>query len=216
MTAFDLQGISASYGGRPVLESLSLTVQPGEKVALVGRSGAGKSTLLGLLHERSGPNTALLPQEPGLVPLLSVFHNVYMGKLSAHSAWYNLANLVRPLRRELTAISNLLEQLALAEKLREPVGTLSGGQKQRVAVARALYQNADTLLADEPVSALDVARADLVMKALTQAARTAVIAMHDIELALRYCDRVVGLDDGRIVLDQASERLQVKDLLPLY
>lgn len=216
MTALELQGVSAGYGGRPVLESLSLTVQPGEKVALVGRSGAGKSTLLGLLHERSGPDTALLPQEPGLVPLLSVFHNVYMGKLAAHSTWYNLANLVRPLRRELTAISDLLERLALGEKLREPVGALSGGQKQRVAVARALYQAAGTLLADEPVSALDVARADLVMKALTEAAQTAVIAMHDIELALRYCDRVVGLDDGRIVLDQASERLQVKDLLPLY
>lgn len=216
MTTLRLDGVSAGYAGQRVFDSLSLRVEPGEQVALVGRSGVGKSTLLDLLYRHAGDDTALLPQEPGLVPSLSVFHNVYMGRLAARPWWYNLANLVRPLGPEVARITPLLERLSLAGKLRAPVATLSGGQKQRTAVARALYQNASLLLADEPVSALDVARADQVMRALTESSRTAVIALHDIELALRYCGRIVGIDDGRIVLDEASERLAVRDLLPLY
>lgn len=216
MTALRLDSVSAGYAGQRVFDSLSLRVEPGEQVALVGRSGAGKSTLLDLLYRHAGDDTALLPQEPGLVPSLSVFHNVYMGRLAARPWWYNLANLVRPLGAEVGRIAPLLERLSLGEKLRAPVATLSGGQKQRTAVARALYQNASLLLADEPVSALDVARADQVMRALTENSRTAVIALHDIELALRYCGRIVGIDDGHIVLDEASERLAVRDLLPLY
>lgn len=216
MTALELQGVSAGYAGEPVFTALSLRVEPGEQVALVGRSGAGKSTLLDVLYRHAGADTALLPQEPGLVPSLSVFHNVFMGRLATHSAWYNLANLIRPFPGEIRAILPLLEQLSLAEKLRAPVGELSGGQKQRTAVARALYQNASVLLADEPVSALDIARADQVMEALTRASDTAVIALHDIELALRYCRRIVAIDNGEIVLDEASARLQVRDLLPLY
>jgi len=182
----------------------------------VGRSGAGKSTLLSLLFDPKRRDLALMPQELGLVQTLSVFHNVYMGRLAVHSTWYNIANLVRPFEREVTAVSGVLAALGMEGKIWSRVGELSGGQRQRTAVARALHQQANVLLADEPVSALDVTRADDVMGAITNAYQTAVIAMHDVELALRHCSRIVGIDHGRVALDEPAKRLNAQDLMPLY
>lgn len=211
-----LDNVAASYGGEQVLGPLSLTVHRGERVALVGRSGAGKSTLLGLMYGRWHRWAALLPQQLGLVDTLSVFHNVYMGRLAKASIWHNLRNLAWPARRDLDAVHAVLLELAVADKLHARVGELSGGQRQRVAAARALYQGADLLLADEPVSALDGPLAEVTMRALTQRYTTAVMAMHDVKLALRFTDRVVGIGDGTVVLDEPSHRLSAHDLLPLY
>lgn len=216
MTLLDLRDAKASFGEKRVLGPLNLTVSRGERVALVGRSGAGKSTLLSLIYDQVRSRAALVPQELGLVPALSVFHNVYMGQLAARPTWYNIANLVRPFRQELESIRPILENLAIAEKMRTPVGRLSGGQKQRTAVARALFQNAEILLADEPVSALDGPLAEVVMTAISDRYETAVIALHDVELALRHTTRVVGIKDGVVALDQPSSRLSPQDLLPLY
>lgn len=216
MNLLELQDIKASFGNKQVLGPITFQVARGERVALVGRSGAGKSTLLSLIYDQVRSQAALMPQELGLVSALSVFHNVYMGRLSAHSTWYNIANLIRPRRRELEAIRPILEKLGIAEKLRTPTGQLSGGQKQRTAVARSLFQNAEILLADEPVSALDGPLADLVMAALTEQYQTAIIALHDVELALRHTTRVIGIKDGVVALDQPSSRLSPQDLLPLY
>lgn len=216
MDVLALEQASATYGGQRAVGPVSLCVRQGERVALVGRSGAGKSTLLSLLFDPRRHDVAWMPQQLGLVQTLTVFHNVYMGRLAAHGTWYNLANLARPFEREVTAVRSVLEPLGIAAKMWSRVGELSGGQCQRTAVARVLYQGADVLLADEPVSALDLARAEDVMKALTGAHGTTVIAMHDIELALRHCDRIVGIDQGRIALDEPSARLSVRDLLPLY
>ena len=104
----------------------------------------------------------------------------------------------------------------MADTARQRAGELSGGQRQRVAVARMLYQNAQVLLADEPVSALDGPLAEVVMQALTESYRTSVVAMHDVDLALRFTDRVIGIRDGHIALDEPSRRLSASDLLPLY
>lgn len=216
MDAVHLRNLTAAYGGQQVLGPISLDIRPGEHIALVGRSGAGKSTLLNLLYEQVRERAALVPQEQGLVQSLSVYHNVYMGRLSANARWYNLLNLVWPRRRELNEIRPLLEQLGIAEKLREPVESLSGGQKQRTAVARALYQKASILLADEPVSALDGPLAHVVMGLMADAYSTSVIALHDIDLAMRYCDRIVGIQDGQVALDEATQRLTSADILPLY
>ena len=98
---FDLDKASASYNGRVVLSDISLTVRPGERVALVGESGAGKSTLLNLLYQQHQAQSALIPQDPALVRTLSVFHNVYIGCLHRHKSFYNLLNLVRPRSRVL-------------------------------------------------------------------------------------------------------------------
>lgn len=216
MNLLDLQDARASFGNKQVLGPITLQVAQGERIALVGRSGAGKSTLLSLIYERLRTRAALVPQELGLVPALSVFHNVYMGRLSAHPTWYNIANLVRPFRRELEAVTPILQKLEIAEKLRTSAGALSGGQKQRTAIARALFQDAEILLADEPVSALDGPLAEAVMSAITTQYRTTIIALHDVELALRHTTRVIGIKDGIVALDQPSSRLSPQDLLPLY
>lgn len=211
-----LNGVSGEYGGVRVLGPLSLAVAEGERVALVGQSGAGKSTLLSLMFEHWRPEVAYMPQELGLIDTLSVFHNVYMGQLHRHSTWYNLITLVKPLRRDLEAVEELLARLDMAGRCRQRAGELSGGQRQRVAVARMLFQRAAVLLADEPVSALDGPMAATVLSTLTESYRTVVLAMHDVELALRFTDRVVGIRDGAIALDRPSRQLSPRDLLALY
>ncbi|NWN83056.1 MAG: ATP-binding cassette domain-containing protein [Halomonas sp.] len=217
MTSLALTDLVADYGGERVIGPLDLTLAHGERVSLVGKSGAGKSTLLGVMQQRwRHLGAALMPQQLGLVPSLSVFHNVYMGGLARHSTWYNLVTLARPFRRDIDAITPLLERFDIADKCWAPVGELSGGQSQRVAAARAIHQRGGFLLADEPISALDGPLAERVLTALGEAYPTSVLAMHDVELALRFTDRVVGIADGRIALDEATHRLNARDLLELY
>lgn len=216
MPMFHLEDVSVSYDGRAILRGITLRIERGERIALVGRSGAGKSTLLNRLYDQRRATAALVPQDPGLVRSLSVFHNVYTGRLDRHSVWYNLANLVWPMRREVEAVRGLLEQLELAEKLFAPAGELSGGQQQRTSVARALFRTGDVLLADEPVSSVDEHQSHAVLQVLNDHYDTVVLAMHDIDLALSYCDRIVGLEDGRIVLDAPSTGMRRGDLMPLY
>jgi phosphonate transport system ATP-binding protein len=217
MTSLALNNITAGYGDQRVLGPFDLELARGERVALVGKSGAGKSTLLNVMHQRwQDRGVALMPQELGLVPSLSVFHNVFIGGLARQSTWYNLISLVRPFRRDIDEVMPLLRQLDMADKCWAATGELSGGQRQRVAAARAIYQKGSVLLADEPVSALDGPMAELVMTALTEAYPTAVLAMHDVDLALRFTDRVVGICDGEVAVDAPSHRLKAQDLLVLY
>nr|WP_163502206.1 ATP-binding cassette domain-containing protein [Halomonas socia] len=217
MTPLALTDAVAAYGETRVLGPLNLTLAPGERIALVGKSGAGKSTLLALMYEQwRQREVALMPQALGLVDTLSVFHNVYMGRLDRHPWWRNLVTLARPWRSDVAAVDVLLERLGIADKRWTPCGELSGGQRQRVAAARVLYQRAQVLLADEPVSALDGPQAASVMQALADGYPMAVLAMHDLDLALRYCTRVVGIQGGEIAIDQPSQHLSVHDLQPLY
>ena len=216
MSGFELTGLTASFGGERVIGPLSLRVQQGEKVALVGKSGAGKSTLMRLIHERVDRESSLVPQDLGLVNALPVFHNVFMGQLDKHSAWYSVVTLIRPFFRDREKVREILEALGMPEKLWMPAASLSGGQRQRVAIARALYRNTPMLLADEPISALDGPMAHLVMELLRQRFDTSVIALHDVEMALKYCNRIVGIQDGQVALDEASDRLKAADIMFLY
>ncbi|GGE73459.1 phosphonates import ATP-binding protein PhnC [Streptosporangium jomthongense] len=216
MSGFDLSGLTASFNGKRVIGPLSLTVHPGDKVALVGKSGAGKSTLIRLIHERVNRDSSLIPQDLGIVNALSVFHNVFMGQLDKHATWYNTITLARPFARDRAEVNALLKSLGMTEKLWTPAASLSGGQRQRVAIARALYRNASVLLADEPVSALDGPMANSVMTLLRDRFSTSVIALHDVELALNYCTRIVGIQDGQIALDQPSANLVASDIMFLY
>jgi phosphonate transport system ATP-binding protein len=216
MSGFDLSGLTASFGGERVIGPLSLSVREGERVGLVGRSGAGKSTLIRLVYEQVERVAALVPQDLGLVNALPVFHNVYMGRLDAHGNWYNMVTLVRPFTRDSRDVKSLLSELGMTEKAWMPTASLSGGQRQRVAIARALYRQSGLLLADEPVSALDGPLAHQVMTLLRERFKTSVIALHDVELALEYCTRIVGIQDGQIALDEPSEKLTPADIAPLY
>jgi len=150
------------------------------------------------------------------VRVLSVFHNIYMGRLNRHSAWYNLVNLIRPMAKEVTPVRAMAERLGIGEKLFAPVGQLSGGQQQRTAVARALHQGAKVLIGDEPVSAVDDHQSRIVLQAINDCCPTVIIAMHDTALAIEYTDRIIGLRGGRIVLDQPTAGMTPSDLDDLY
>ncbi|VAX08394.1 ABC transporter, ATP-binding protein [hydrothermal vent metagenome] len=212
----NLHNIDAQYKDHDVLKGISLRIERGERVALVGPSGSGKTTLLKLCQQQCGSNAALVPQDLGLVKPLSVFHNIYMGRLKHHSAWYNLTNLVRPRQRDVTAVSKIAERLGLEEKLFQPVAELSGGQQQRTAVGRALYQQGQILIGDEPVSSVDEHRALGVLAAINEACDTVLLAMHDLDLALAFTDRVIALRDGRIALDETTSGMTSADLAGLY
>ena len=211
-----LQSESASYQGVKTLHDIDLQVSRGEKLALVGQSGSGKSTLIKLIYEHYPVNTSLVPQDYGLVNNLSVYHNVYIGCLEQHSTLYNLVNLIRPRPDQVKMVRTILVGLQLEDYLFRPVGRLSGGQKQRVAVARSLFQKGHLLLADEPVSSVDEQQSRVVLKQMLNGFSTVVLALHDIQLALAFCDRIIGLEKGRIVLDSPADALSVKDLLSLY
>ncbi len=211
-----LQSETASYQGVKTLHAIDLRINRGEKIALVGQSGSGKSTLIKLIYDRYPAHTALVLQDYGLINQLSVYHNVYMGRLGEYSTLYNLANLIRPWRDQVDTVRAILTRLQMDEYLFRPVGSLSGGQKQRVAVARSLFQKGRLLLADEPVSSVDEQQAKVVLQQLSTGFSTMVLAMHDTRLALAFCDRIIGLEKGRIVLDSPSKSLSAQDLLSLY
>lgn len=213
---FALQNINLKYRQQTVLNNLSLQISVGESVALVGPSGAGKSTLLKHLRGLQSAKIAWCPQHAGLVPMLSAYHNIYMGGLGRHSTLYNLANLLRPLARPQADIQALAELLALGDALHCRVEELSGGQQQRVAIGRALYQQQSVFIGDEPVSAVDALQADKILSLISQRHQTIVLALHDTEQALRVCERIIGLKDGAVAFDLPSARVTAQQLNALY
>ena len=211
-----LQGVDVGYPGRSVLTDIDLTLREGERVALLGRSGVGKSTLLNALYDRLSDRAALIPQAAALVPQLSAFHNVYMGRLDRHSSLRNLRELMWPAKATLAEVAAVLARVGLADVLRQKAGSLSGGQAQRVSVARALYNGRAIVLGDEPVSALDRGQGALVLAMIHATHVTSVLALHDVALALEHATRIVALDAGRIALDAPSRDLTPADLAPYY
>jgi len=211
-----LENRSAHYNGLTALSGITLRIQAGERVALVGQSGAGKSTLLRLLYEQQADEAALVPQDLGLVNALSVFHNIYMGRLHKYGTAYNLLNLIRPQRKEVEAVRAITRSLDLEEKLFARAGELSGGQQQRTAVGRALFKGAAVFFGDEPVSSVDEHQSRDVLKAIVDRHETVVLSMHDVGLALAFTDRIVGLKSGRLVLDRPTRDLAASDLDDLY
>jgi phosphonate transport system ATP-binding protein len=214
--AITLDKVSAGYQGVPVLHDITLSIYPGERVAVIGRSGAGKSTLLNTIYRRYPEHAALIPQASALVANLSVFHNVFMGCLDRHSTLYNLRTLVSPPAAEVAAVTRVLEAVGLEEKLFAKAGNLSGGQQQRTSVARAMLNGRPIVLGDEPVSALDRVQGGDVLRVLSERHETKIFAMHDIRLALEHSDRIVLLEAGRIVLDEPSNHLSYERLLPHF
>jgi phosphonate transport system ATP-binding protein len=171
---------------------------------------------LAVLQERYYHKAVLIPQDLGLVRTLSVFHNVYMGGLSRYSTWYNLLNLIWPQKQEIDAIRPLVVQLGLGNKLFDRTGELSGGQRQRAAICRALFQGGDAVLGDEPVSAVDVYQSRIILNAISEKFETVILAMHDVDLALEFSTRIIGIKKGKIALDASTGSLKRSDLDFLY
>jgi len=228
-----LRGVHVLYDGHPALDGFDLELAAGERVALVGPSGAGKTTALRLCtasvmptsgtvhvlgHDLQEATTGQLRQvrrrigtiyqQLNLVGPLRVVHNVNSGRLGAWSRSRALASLVRP--ADVDVARSALARVGIADKLLERTDRLSGGEQQRVALARVLVQAPELILADEPVSSLDPARAEEVMDLLGEVVvdrrRTLLMSLHDFALARRRCDRVVGVREGRVAFDlPASE-----------
>ena len=207
MTLVSLESETLGYNGEAVLRDVSLSVEAGETLVLIGESGAGKSTLLAHLYGLCAPNAALVPQELGLADNLSVFHNVYMGRLDKHSLWTNLRNLIWPGEPFLSDVRALLSDLDIEDKWRVRPTALSGGQRQRVAVARALVHRPAFVLADEPTGNLDSKSTDAVMNLigdLHAEGTTIVVITHDTAIAASL-PRQLAVHDGAIVSDSALE-----------
>lgn len=214
----------------------------GERLAVVGASGAGKSTLLGVLNGTVRPGagevrvlgtdpaalrgrdlrrlrarTGTIHQGLELPGALRVVHNVNAGRLGSWSAARAAWSLVRP--QGTAEVRDALNRVGLGDRMYERTDRLSGGQRQRVALARLLLQQPELVLADEPASALDPALADLALGLLGELATAGgalLTCLHDPALALRHCDRVVGLADGRVVLDAPARALTVPALEEFY
>ncbi|UPQ83491.1 phosphonate ABC transporter ATP-binding protein [Pseudomonas knackmussii] len=242
-----VDSLNKTFAGKRALHDLALSVQPGEMVALIGASGSGKSTLLrhiaGLAcGDRSGGNIQVLGREVqsagrlnadvrrlradigyifqqfNLVNRLSVLDNVLLGFLGRMPRWRGSLGMFSAEQKQqaLTA----LDRVGLAHRAEQRASTLSGGQQQRVAIARALTQQAEVILADEPIASLDPESARKVMDILADINRldgkTVVVTLHQVDYALRYCQRAVALKDGRIHYDGACADLDSRLLNDLY
>lgn len=243
--AFQLHDVHVHYGAHAALHDVTLDVAPGEAVALVGPSGAGKTTLLRLLNGTLRPtqgevrlngeplgdlsNGALrrvrsrigfVHQDLSLVPNLRVSQNVLAGKLGRVSLLASARLMLRPSKRDLVRAHAILERVGIPEKLFERTDRLSGGQQQRVAIARALFQDPVALLADEPVSSVDPARAKDTVELLTRISceedLTLCMSIHDLELARASFGRLVGLRAGRVVFDRPPDKVTEADFGRLY
>jgi phosphonate transport system ATP-binding protein len=213
---FRLSGQSLHYDRQRVLDDISLSIRPGEKVALLGPSGAGKSTLLNLLYRQQPKCCALQPQGGGLVDLLSVYQNIFIGALDRVGTGPALWNLLRPLSAHRRAITDLAQVLGLEEKLWQSADRLSGGQRQRVAIGRALYRRQPVFLGDEPVSSVDPLQAQALLKHLLAQHETAVVSLHNRSLALAHFDRIIVLRDGKVWCDCPARELSADRLDAFY
>ncbi len=219
-TALRLDAVSIELGGQPILERIELSVAPGEIVALVGRNGAGKTTLLrlagGTLRPRHGRvrvgadfidalsqralarRVALVPQDMHVPFPFRVGELVLMGR-APHQPWVGLDS-----EQDAELALAALERLGIADLADRDVTTLSGGERQLVLFARALVQEPDLLLLDEPTAFLDLKHRVEVLREVrvfAEAGGAALVVSHDLSLAARSCDRVVLLGGGRIVAE---------------
>jgi phosphonate transport system ATP-binding protein len=240
-----LQGASRRYGDTLALAPATLEIRASESVALVSPSGAGKTSLLQLLNgtlrasegrvevsgsalgemsaralRRARSDVGFVQQDLGLVPNLRVLHNVQSGRLGRQGLIGSLASMLRPSRSALAEVHELLERVGIGDLLYERTDRLSGGEQQRVAIARALYQRPGALLADEPVSSVDPARArqtiGLLRSLSDESQLTLCVSLHDLELAREFFPRLIGLRAGRILFDRPSASVGPTELDALY
>jgi phosphonate transport system ATP-binding protein len=247
MNAIEVEGLVKHFGKRAALKSVSLTVAPGEMVALIGASGSGKSTLIrhvaglergdrgggsakvfGRIMQENGTVAAdartlrrdvgVIFQQFNLVARLPVIVNVLVGLLGRIPRWRGTLGLWTSAEKRLAR--EALERVGLGDVAWQRSSTLSGGQQQRAAIARALVQEAQIILADEPIASLDPASARRVMDVLSRICRedgiAVLVSLHQVEYARTYCPRTIAMREGEIVYDGPSTALSNEFLAELY
>ncbi len=230
----EIRNASRFFGQKAAVDRVSFGIERPGFVGIIGRSGAGKSTLLRMINRLTetsegeirfeGQNVltlrgaamrtwqsrcAMIFQQFNLVPRLDVAANVLHGTLNRRSTLATMFNLW-PEADVLKALA-ILDRLGVAEQAVKRAEALSGGQQQRVAIARALMQEPKVILADEPIASLDPMNAQIVMDTLRRIhdedGITVIANLHTLDTARRYCDRVIGMRDGRVVFDGLPSEL---------
>ncbi|MDB4419200.1 ATP-binding cassette domain-containing protein [bacterium] len=243
MSLITVKDATRRYGATSALygSGVSLSLAPGEKVALIGPSGSGKTTLLRLLGLQEKPTSGsvttlgcnlagncatsiretrskigMLPQDLGLVSNLRVIQNIILGRSGTRRTFRTIRDLLFPSKADRDEIFATLERLDITEKMYDRTDSLSGGQRQRVALARSLFQGAEVLLADEPLSSVDPARARDVLSLLTSLSDddglSLIVSLHQVELAREFFSRIIGLKDGQIAFDGSPTDEQIAEL----
>jgi phosphonate transport system ATP-binding protein len=238
-----IDSVAKVFGSHAAVDGVSLEIPAGQFVGVIGRSGAGKSTLLRMINRLADPTAgriqwngedvtaiqghalrdwrrrcAMIFQQFNLIGRLDVLNNVLMGRLAHSAPWRSMMRMWSEDDRVIAMAA--LEQLDIANLAPQRADFLSGGQQQRVAICRALVQEPDIILADEPVASLDPRNAKIVMDALQRINRhfglTVLCNIHSLDLARSYCDRLVGMAGGRVVFDGVPAELTEDVARELY
>lgn len=229
-----IDALTKRFGNKTAVDAACIAVDKPTMIGIIGRSGAGKSTLLRMINRLSDPSagtitfegeeitalrgaakrdwqsrSAMIFQQFNLVPRMDVVSNVLHGTLNKRSTLATMFNLYP--QSDIHKAIEILDRLGIAEQAPKRAEALSGGQQQRVAIARALMQDPKIILADEPIASLDPMNAQVVMQSLRniheEDGRMVIANLHALDTARRYCDRVIGMRDGRIVFDGTPEQL---------
>ncbi len=229
--------------GDLALDSVDLQVTKGQVIALIGPSGAGKSTLIRCVNRLVEPThgriwlnneqitglrsrslrrmrcrIGMIFQEYALVERLTVMENVLSGRLGYIGFWRSFFR--RFPETDIERAFDLLERVGIEDMVDKRADALSGGQRQRVGIARALIQNPEILLIDEPTASLDPKTSRQIMQLIVDLCResglAAIINIHDVQLAMMFVERVIGLRQGRVVYDGSPAQLNAARLTEIY
>ena len=229
-----IETLTKTFGSKTAVDRVNIIADEPLMIGIIGASGAGKSTLLRIMNRMesatSGKITykdtvvtdtkgavlrdwqsrcAMIFQQFNLVPRMDVVSNVLHGTLNRRSTLATIFNLYP--QDDIHQAIDILDRLGIAEQAAKRADALSGGQQQRVAIARALMQDPEIILADEPIASLDPMNAQVVMQSLRdiheQDGRMVIANLHTLDTARRYCDRVIGMRNGRIVFDGRPDQL---------
>ena len=229
--------------GVEALKNVTLDIEQGEFVAIIGLSGAGKSTLLRSINQMhditsgeltvNGQNVSKLKgkdlrkfrrnigmvfQSFNLVKRTTVLKNVLTSKVADMPLWKSILGIYS--KEDVISSLESIDQVGILDKAYSRADQLSGGQQQRVALARCLAQNPQIILADEPVASLDPITAEVVMDDFVKINKefniTVIINIHHVDLALKYAKRVIGINAGEIVFDGPASEVDEKILHQVY
>tara|TARA_B000000557_G_scaffold259324_1_gene254993 strand:+ start:53 stop:799 length:747 start_codon:yes stop_codon:yes gene_type:complete len=243
MKPLRIKNLKKKFKDTVAINGVNLEIEEGKITGIIGRSGSGKSTLLRMINRLIEPTEgtiefndtiitdikgkalrkwrsecAMIFQQFNLVDRLDVLTNVLIGSLGRNYSFFNLFGYFSK-EEKINALRNL-NRFELTEKSLQRSGTLSGGQQQRVAIARALMQKPKILLADEPISSLDPKNSKRVMDDMLKINRedgiTIICNLHSLEIAKKYCDRLIGLSEGEVVFDGKPNELTASISKKLY